>query len=214
MPDPETRGTDAASQASQAAEAAAIRRRWITLGEILAVIAVLISGLTLWNSYQERSSSEAERAAEKKQQAAKSQALVLRGDGGRKKMVLTAVDSGHAVQSQTILFPSALGVDPVEDLVEPRIEAGWIKEAAAKARKAGGGDRDAEDRRMPVLITSRFVSGGQTYSDSAIYDVGYRREGNLLGGSEIDLLGISLVERVKPATGRARLDSLWKARTR
>ncbi len=36
----------------QAAEAAAIRRRWINLGEVLAVIAVLISALTLWNSYQ------------------------------------------------------------------------------------------------------------------------------------------------------------------
>jgi hypothetical protein len=31
------------------AEAAAIRRRWITLGEALAVIAVVISGLTLFN---------------------------------------------------------------------------------------------------------------------------------------------------------------------
>jgi predicted negative regulator of RcsB-dependent stress response len=39
-------------------EAAAIRRRWITLGEILAVIAVLISGLTLWNSYSDRSADE------------------------------------------------------------------------------------------------------------------------------------------------------------
>jgi len=206
MADPETR--------SQAAEAAAIRRRWITLGEILAVIAVLISGLTLWNSYQERSSSDAERAAEKKQQAAKSQALVLRGDSGRKKMILTALDPGHAVQSQTIRFPSALGVDQVEDLVEPRIEAGWIKEAANKARKAGGGDSEAEDRRMPVLITTRFVSGGQSYTDAAIYDVGYRREGNLLGGSEIDLLGLSLVERVKPGAAQGRLDALWKERTR
>lgn len=206
MPDPETN--------ADRAEAAAIRRRWITLGEILAVIAVLISGLTLWNSYQERSSSEAERAAEKKQQAAKTKALVLRGDSGRKKMILTTLDPGHAVQNQTILFPSALEVDAVEDLVEPRIEAGWIKEAANKARKVGGAGRRAEDRRMPVAITSRFVSGGQTYTDSAIYDVGYRREGNLLGGSEIDLLGLSLVERVTPQNAQARLDALWRERAR
>lgn len=206
MPDPESN--------ADRAEAAAIRRRWITLGEILAVIAVLISGLTLWNSYQERSSSEAERAAEKKQQAAKTKALVLRGDSGRKKMILTTLDPGHAVQSQTILFPSALEVDAVEDLVEPRIEAGWVKEAANKARKVGAAGGRAEDRRMPVAITSRFVSGGQTYTDSAIYDVGYRREGNLLGGSEIDLLGLSLVERVTPQNAQARLDSLWKERAR
>src|SRR3546814_20351205 len=50
---------------AQAAEAAAIRRRWITLGEIVAVAALIISGLTFWNSYSERTASEAERAAEK-----------------------------------------------------------------------------------------------------------------------------------------------------
>ena len=31
-------------------EAARARRRWLTLAEILGVAAVLISGLTLWNS--------------------------------------------------------------------------------------------------------------------------------------------------------------------
>ena len=66
------------------AEAAAIRRRWITLGEILAVVAVMISGLTFWNSYSERTASEAERAAEKdaaadeeRKAAERSQTLLL-----------------------------------------------------------------------------------------------------------------------------------------
>src|SRR5215212_12163989 len=95
---------------AQAAEAAAIRRRWITLGEILAVIAVLISGLTLWNSYSERSSAEAERAAEKKEEAARSQALVLKAEGRGKRLSLAALDPAQAIQSQTIAFPSPLGV--------------------------------------------------------------------------------------------------------
>ncbi|KRC81277.1 hypothetical protein ASE13_02410 [Sphingomonas sp. Root241] len=34
---------------ARAAESAAVRRRWITLGKVLAVIAAVISGLTLWN---------------------------------------------------------------------------------------------------------------------------------------------------------------------
>jgi len=196
---------------TQAAEAAAIRRRWITLGEILAVIAVLISGLTLWNSYSERSATEAERAAEKKQQAAKSQALVLKAEGGRKRIKLSAIDPGHALQSQSIAFPSSLGIDPIEGLVEPRIEAGWIKDAAKKAREAGSGGRQEGDARLPVSIATRFVSGGQTYSDIAIYDVGYRRESGLLG-SEVDLLGLSLVERVSAKDAAARLDAIWRGR--
>ena len=199
---------------SQAAEAAAIRRRWITLGEILAVIAVLISGLTLWNSYSERSATEAERAADKEKEAARTQALVLRADEGRKRMMLTALAPSQAVQSMSIAFPSPLGVDRIDGLVEPRIEAGWIKQAAKKAREAAGKDSESPDSRMPVAITTRFVSEGQTYGDAGIYDVGYRREGSLLGGSEVDLLGLSLIERVPAKDAQARLDALWRERTR
>lgn len=206
MTDPETR--------SQAAEAAAIRRRWITLGEILAVIAVLISGLTLWNSYSERSATEAERAEEKKREAERSQALVLKAEGGGKRLALTAVDPAQAIQSQTIHFPSPLGVDSIETLIEPRIEAGWINRAAKKAREAGDRAKASGDRRLPVAISTRFVSGGDTFTDAAIYDVGYRREGSLLGGSEVELLGLSLVERVPAAKARNRLDSVWKERAR
>ncbi len=196
------------------AEAAAIRRRWITLGEILAVIAVLISGLTLWNSYSERSASQAERAAEKKQEEARSQALVLKAEGRGRKLALSALDPGQAIQSQTIAFPSPLGVTPIQALVEPRIEAGWIKAAVKKAHSSDGGGKAMGDPRMPVAITTRFVSGGRTYGDVAIYDVGYRRESSLLGGSEIELLGLSLVERSSASAARARLDSLWRERNR
>jgi hypothetical protein len=198
---------------TQAAEAAAIRRRWITLGEILAVIAVLISGLTLWNSYSERSADQAERAAEKRQEAARSQALVLKAEGGGKRLILSALDPAQAIQSQTIAFPSSLGVRPIEALVEPRIEAGWIKPAVKKARDSGGG-KDSGDARMPVAITTRFVNNGQTYADTAIYDVGYRREGSLLGGTDVELLGLSLVERAPARTAAARLDSIWRERRR
>lgn len=197
---------------AQAAEAAAIRRRWITLGEILAVIAVLISGLTLWNSYSERSSAEAERAAEKKEEAARSQALVLKAEGRGKRLSLSALDPAQAIQSQTIAFPASLGVRPIETLIEPRIEAGWIKDAVSRARGGGASGKASGDARMPVAITSRFVNAGRTYADTAIYDVGYRRESSLLGGSEVELLGLSLVERVPAARAAARLDSIWRGR--
>jgi len=195
---------------AQAAEAAAIRRRWITLGEILAVIAVLISGLTLWNAYSERNATEAERAAEKKQEQARSQALVLKAEGRGRKLALSALDSAQAIQSQTIVFPSALGIRPIQSLVEPRIEAGWIKSAVKKARSSGSSGKPAGDARMPVAITTRFVSSGRDFVDVAIYDVGYRREGSLLGGTEIELLGVSMVERVSGGGVQARLDSRWR----
>jgi hypothetical protein len=200
-------------KSEDAAGAAAIRRRWITLGEVLAVAAVVISGLTFWNSYQERSSAEAERVAEKKEKSAKAQILMLKASGEGSKLDLATLDSNQAVQAQTILFPSALEMKPVET-VDPRIEAGWIEAAAKKAKKAGGGgDKPSGDRRLPVAITTRFVSGGETYTDTAIYDVGYRLESGLLD-TDAELLGLSLVERVRGDRLQTRLDSIWKSRQR
>lgn len=197
---------------AQVAEAAAIRRRWITLGEILAVVAVVISGLTFWNSYQERSSAEAERLAEKKEKSAKAQTLMLKASGGRPSLDLAALDPQQAIQSQTIRFPSALGLSAIET-VDPRIEAQWIEAAAKKARKAGGTGQGSGDSRLPIAITTRFVSGGETYSDAAIYDVGYRLNSGLLD-TDAELLGLSLVQRSRADRLQARLDAIWQARRR
>ena len=150
-------------------EAAAIRRRWITLGEILAVIGVLISGLALWNSWSERSDSERARAAEKAQQASESRTLLIKASGSGKRLALSAHDPDQAIQSQTLNFPSAFELGAF-DMTEPRIEAEWVKRAV---RKAKGKDEKARgDSRMPVAITTRFVAGGRGFTDAALYDVG------------------------------------------
>lgn len=206
--------SESKEKAEQAREAAAIRRRWITLGEVLAVLAVLISGLTLWNSYSERSATETERAEEKQKQAAVSRTLLLKATGSGKRLGLAAHDPAQAIQSQTIAFPTALGGASIETLIEPRIEAGWVKRAAKKAREAASDvGKISGDARLPIAITTRFVSGGESYTDTGIYDVGYKYDdGGLLGGSEVELRGLSLVERVEAGRAAARLDALWKGR--
>jgi len=201
MPDSET-------PQARAAEAAAIRRRWITLGEVLAVAAVVISGLTFWNSYQERSSAEAEKAAEKRSESEKARTLILSAAVDGRNLSLAARDPEQAIQGQTIAFPSALGVKAV-DTVDPRIEANWIESAASKIKRGSKGSGDA---RLPVAITTHFVSGGETYSDSAIYDVGYRLDEGLLD-TDVELLGLSLVERGTAKNAQQKLDALWKRRT-
>lgn len=195
----------------QAREAAAIRRRWITLGEVLAVLAVLISGLTLWNSYRDRSNDEAERVAERKDAAAKAETLLLKASAGKEgaRLALAPANSDQVIQSQTIAFASATGRSRIETVADPRVEAGWIKDAAKSVK---GKDGEAGDRRLPVAITTRFVRDGETHSDTAIYDVGYSLDSGFLGGTDVRLGGLSLVERTSAAKAQARLDSLWKAR--
>jgi hypothetical protein len=211
--------------ASEAREAAANRRRWITLAEVLAVAGLAISGLALWNNYSERNATEAERAAEKQEQAAekqkekaKAQTLVLKAAAakGGKSLTLSALDPAQAIQSQTIAFPAALGAKAVETVIDPRIESGWVERAAKQAKEAQKkGTSASGDRRIPVAITSRFVSGGETHADTALYDIGYKlEEGGLLGGTEVTLLGLSRIERVDAKKAQARLDALWASRTR
>ena len=168
--------------------------------------AVVISGLTLWNSYQERSSAEAEKAAEKQAKSREAQTLILSASVDGQNLRLAARDPEQAIQGQTIAFPSALGVDAV-DTVDPRIEARWIERAANKLPKKGR----SGDARLPVAITTRFVSGGESYTDTAIYDVGYRVDEGLLD-SDVELLGLSLVERGTAKSAQPKLDALWKRR--
>lgn len=191
----------------QVAEAAAIRRRWITLGELLAVAAVIISGLTFWNSYQERSRAEADRVEEKQAKSAKAQIVTLAAIVDGRNLRLSARDPEKAIQEQTIAFPSALGVNPI-NTVDPRIEARWIEAAVSKAR---GVKAQAGDPRLPVLITTRFLSGGESHSSAALYDVGYRIDKGLLD-SDVDLVGLSLIERISGRNAPARLDALWRKR--
>lgn len=211
MIEPET-GTERKAEA-RAAEAAAIRRRWVTLGEILAVLAVVISGATLWLNWSERSDSEAEKAAESRsaQVRAATLTLVAEAAGSGKRLDVRPAAEDQVIQGQTIRFPSSLGVDPVETTGKPRIEADWFDSKLQKAReKAKLPDDSRGDERLPMLIETRFVVDGDTHRDSAIYDVGYTIKGALISGHDVTLRGLSLVKRVEGAGGTAALDARWK----
>jgi hypothetical protein len=193
-------------------EAAAIRRRWITLGEVLAVIGVLISGLALWNSWSERSAAEKERAEERAQRTNVSRTLLLKAGGGGKRLALAAHDPDQAIQGQALIFPSAFGLGTF-DTTEPRIEAEWVKRALRKAHEKD--DKVRGDARMPVAITTRFVADGRSFEDTALYDVGYKESGGgLFEGSEVELKGLSLIGRTPAAKAQQRLDALWAGRAK
>lgn len=212
---PPTESNDPARQAearTQAAEAAATRRRWITLAEVLTVIAVTISGLTLWNSWSERRDSEASKQVEARQASSRAATLVLTAtSSGKAALLLKPTEEDQAVQSQTIAFPTPLGLAPAQTTGEPRIEATWFESALEKARnKAKLPDDSRGDERLPVAITTRFLVDGKPYEDVAIYDIGYTIAGHWLSGHTVTLRGLSLVSRVKGTASQARLDARWK----
>ncbi|WP_404337680.1 hypothetical protein AB2M62_02980 [Sphingomonas sp. MMS12-HWE2-04] len=204
--------TETAAKAEvRAAEAAAIRRRWITLGEVLAVIAVLISGLTLWNSWSERSDSAAVKTADAQRATTRAATLVLvAADAGERKLALKPVSAEQSVQSQKIAFPTSLGAPPAETTGEPRIEAEWFERGLKKAReRADLPDNSRGDERLPVVITTRFLVDGEPHEDVALYDIGYTISGRLIAGHSVTLRGLSLVSHVKSGDAQATLDARW-----
>ncbi|WP_333572222.1 hypothetical protein [Sphingomonas sp.] len=203
---------EAESRAKDRAEAAKVRRRWVTLGEVLGVAAVLISGLTLWNNWSDRRETRAEQAATEQRASAKAAKLVLlAADGGKQTLTLKPAAAEQSVQSQTVLFPSALGVSPAATTGEPRIEGGWFDHALVKAREAAGlPDNSRGDERLPVVIVTQFLADGDPHEDVALYDVGYTIAGKFLGGHSVTLRGISLIAKVKRDHAQARLDARWK----
>ena len=202
-PPPDPVIQNAAQQAVDRAEAAATRRRWITLAEVVGVAGLLIAALSLWMSWSDRRADEQEKQAEKASES-KARTLVLltatpEHDGAR----LALKDDAHPIQSIDVRFPAALGVGAQTSVLESRIEADWFAGAILKATDDGP---DVRQGRTPVLITSSYWDADKQRSDSAIYDLVWQTEGRVLRGRVLRLKGILLRERTSQA---ARLDALW-----
>lgn len=198
-------------------EAARVRRRWLNLGEVVAILAVLISGLTFWNSYRERTNSEAEHAQEAKESAKKAATLILKAgpDKDGRTLALTPRADEQAIQTQTIYFPSKLGVSPAETSSDARIEKSWFERALVSARKEAGAEQAPGDARMPVLIETHYLANGDPQVDRAIYEVGYVTSHSLIGGTDVHLRGLSRAGSVaSEAVGKRRIDALWATRMR
>ena len=198
-------------QEARAQEAAAIRRRWISLGEMLAVLAVGISALTLYLNWSDKRDARADKASESRQASARAAKLVLEAKAdGDDRLVLKPAAPDQIVQSQTLIFPAALGVAPVSTTGEPRIEADWFDNALKKARaKAKLPDNSVGDEKLPVVITTRFVVNGEAREDSAIYDIGYGIAGRWLSGHDVTLRGLSLVTHNVGKAPVAAIDTRW-----
>jgi len=197
------------------AEAARVRRRLLNLGEVVAILAVLISALTLWNSYRERTNVEKEHASEAAQSARKAATLILKAapDKDGATLALTPRADEQAIQSQTVRFPGKMGVSPAETSSDARIERSWFDNALVRARKAAGVEDTPGDARLPVMIETRYLADGDPHVDRAIYEVGYNTSHSLLGGTEVHLKGLSRSGAAKSAdVGQKQIDAIWATR--
>jgi hypothetical protein len=192
------------------------RLRWVTLGEAVAIAAVLISGLGLWNSYQDRRDARAEKAAEAARSTAPAPFYLkasAAADGAT--LALAAANAEQTIQGQTLRFPPSFKLAPVTTAGDPRIEAGWFDDALKADRKTRQlPDQTAGDERVPVMIETDYLIGDRALKSRAYYDIGYALEGHFLRGSSVKLRGLSMIGKAAAGDAAAdqRLAALWQSR--
>jgi len=192
-----------AQQAVERAEAAATRRRWVTLAEVVGVAGLIIAALSLWMSWSDRRADEQEKRAERASESKARTLVLLTATPERGGSRLALKDDAHPIQSIDVRFPTALGVSDQSSVLEPHIQADWFSAAILAATDGGP---DAVEGRLPVLITSSYWDADKQRTDSAIYDVIWEIHGRIARGRAFNLKGIILRERTSQP---ARLEALW-----
>ena len=186
--------------------------RWLSLAEIVGVVAVVVAVLGYWDSHRERTQESLEKAlaARERQVEARANALrqsflmtgTLEGSGDRIR--LSSQRPEQVIQTQTIWFPKAVRAAPVETTGNPRLEVGWVEDGLRKAKTRSG--------RVPVGVLTVFIEDGLTKTDRAVYQVGYSLHPRTLRKAEVDLDGLSLARRGVTGDLQGAADNLWAAR--
>lgn len=178
------------------------RRRWLTIGETIGVLALLISAASFWDSHQQR--AEERKPAPAVKAAVKPLMLTSQaGDEGR-LLTIASPNPDRVIQTQTLLFPTALAIDKVDTVGSPRVEADWFAGALNKLPHESG-----KTGRLPVAIVTQYLDDGVAREDSAIYEIGYRWRSRLIGSDVPGMEGMTLVSR-GGAKLQERLDARWK----
>jgi hypothetical protein len=159
------------------------RRRWITLGEMIALGALIVSAFGVWISWKSSDHEGPTRVVEQKQPIP----LTLRGVGqsdGR-QITISPVEQSHALESLTITIK---GASPIDVGADGRLQASDV-EGALRGR-----EKELKDHAysVPVHIDARYVENGTDRRGTGNYVLRYRWEGEgLFGGRSLHLMSLS-----------------------
>ena len=159
------------------------RRRWINLGELIALAALVVSALGVWITWKDSGEDKPTRIVEQRQ--AIPLTLRAKADQGGRTLAITPVEAGHALESLTITLA---GAAPIEVGSDGELSASDV-EAALK-----GHEKEPKDRTLSVRarISARYVDAGADRRGGGTYVLRYRWEGGgLFGGRSLHLVSLS-----------------------
>ena len=159
------------------------RRRWINLGELIALAALVVSALGVWIAWKSSNQDKPTRVVE--QHAAVP--LALRGivDSDGRSLTITPADPSHGLESVKLSIKGASAIDVGSD---GRVSASDVESALS------GREKEAKDvtHSVPVRIEARYVEAGTDRRGGGTYVLRYKWEGGgLFGGRSIRLLSLS-----------------------
>jgi hypothetical protein len=159
------------------------RRRWINIGEVIALLALIVSAVGVWISWKSSETDKPTRIVEQRP----SIPLILRAkredDGTR--LEISPVEESHALESLRLTFA---GAAPITVGSDGELNSSDV-ESALK-----GHDNEPKDRTLsvPVRIEARYVEAGKERRASGTYTLRYMwKGGGLFGGRSLHLVSLS-----------------------
>jgi hypothetical protein len=159
------------------------RRRWINLGELIALAALIVSAAGVWIAWKSSNQDKPTRVVEQRS----SVPLALRGssDADGRTLTIMPADPSHGLESLTVTIK---GASPIDVGSDGKLSAGDV-EGVLKGR-----EKEPKDvaLRVPVRIDARYVEAGADRRGGGSYILRYKWEGGgLFGGRSLHLLGLS-----------------------
>jgi hypothetical protein len=194
----------AATEAVAKAEAAATRRRWINLGEFVAVVGLIIAGVSLYLNYADRKADLADKQAEKTAET-RDKARYEVKSSVRKNDVIISADDRHQLGDVTVTFPSALGLSEQTSSTQT-IPIDWYESGL---RKAIDGDPHTQTGKLPILLTVNYFDGDTPMKTTGVFDIVWRTSNRIPPLSRE--LKIVAMKRHESGGSQKRIDQLWTA---
>lgn len=167
---------------SESPEARA-RRRWINLGELIALAALVVSAVGVWIAWKSSSEDKPARVVEQHS----SVPLALRGTADRdgRTLVIMPADPSHALESLEVRIKAAT---PIEVASDGRLSASDVETAL------NGREKEPKNvaLNVPVRIEAHYVETGTERRGGGSYVLRYKWEGGgLFGGRSLHFVGLS-----------------------
>ena len=158
------------------------RRRWISLGETIALAALIVSAFGVWIAWKSSSENKPTQIVEQRQVIP----LTLRGkaqDEGR-RLEITPIEASHALETLTL---TVKGSSPIQMGSDGVLDASDVESVLP-----GRGKDEKGSQSIPVRIQARYVEAGADRRGGGNYVLRYRWEGGgLFGGRSLRLTGLS-----------------------